>query len=167
MTEQNDFISDRQVSILGATRDIVCAALHSDSGAVVTDVLELLASVHAKITTLVDGPTAAPAETSEKVTAAQARKSITADGMVSFIDGKTYKTMRRHLSSHGETPESYRNRFGLPDDYPMVSAAYAKQRSDLAKAMGLGQMRREQQAAPALTPEPAPKKRRAKALEAA
>jgi predicted transcriptional regulator len=56
---------------------------------------------------------------------------------VSFIDGKTYKTLKRHLSSRGLDPHSYRERYGLPANYPMVAPSYAAQRSALAKAIGL------------------------------
>ncbi|MCJ2053502.1 MucR family transcriptional regulator, partial [Methylobacterium sp. J-070] len=56
-----------------------------------------------------------------------------------FIDGKTYKTLKRHLTSHGLDPKAYRDRYGLPADYPMVAPSYAAQRSALAKAIGLGQ----------------------------
>lgn len=61
-----------------------------------------------------------------------------ADGLVSFLDGKTYKTLKRHLTSHGLEPRAYRERFGLPADYPMVAPNYAAQRSALAKQIGLG-----------------------------
>ncbi|MCJ2040906.1 MucR family transcriptional regulator, partial [Methylobacterium sp. J-059] len=66
----------------------------------------------------------------EKPTPAQIRKSVTPDGMVSFEDGKTYKTMKRHLTLRGLTPESYRAKYGLPSDYPIVSAAYSAKRSE-------------------------------------
>ncbi|GJE12998.1 MULTISPECIES: MucR family transcriptional regulator [Methylobacterium] len=74
----------------------------------------------------------------EKLTSAQIRKSVREDGIVSFIDGKTYRTLKRHLTSHGLDPKSYRDRYGLPSDYPMVAPSYAAQRSALAKAIGLG-----------------------------
>lgn len=165
MTDTNDFISDRQTAILGATRDIVCAALHPDSGAIVPDVLDLLDKVHAKVTTLVDGPAEKSESASEKATQSEIRKSIKPDGLISFIDGHTYQTLRRHLRTHGETPESYRARFGLSPDYPMVAANYSARRSELAKALGLGQIRKPDAAAPPAAP--APKVRRAKALEPA
>jgi predicted transcriptional regulator len=57
---------------------------------------------------------------------------------VSFIDGKTYKTLKRHLAAHGLDPHSYRERYGLPADYPMVAPSYAEKRSALAKSIGLG-----------------------------
>ena len=74
----------------------------------------------------------------EKPSPAQIRKSVRHDGIVSFIDGKTYKTLKRHLTSHGLDPRSYRDRYGLPADYPMVAPGYAERRSALAKAIGLG-----------------------------
>jgi predicted transcriptional regulator len=74
----------------------------------------------------------------EKPTAAQIRKSISDEGIVSFIDGKPYKTLKRHLTKHGLTPQAYRQRYGLPADYPMVAPGYAAQRSALAKEIGLG-----------------------------
>ncbi|WP_336490746.1 MucR family transcriptional regulator [Methylobacterium nigriterrae] len=99
----------------------------------------LIASVHAALNALAAGPSAAaPAEEVEKATPAQVRKSVTPDALISFIDGKPYKTLKRHLTGHGLDPYSYRQRYGLPADYPMVAANYAAQRSELAKSIGLG-----------------------------
>ncbi|SFT28250.1 ROS/MUCR transcriptional regulator protein [Methylobacterium sp. yr668] len=99
--------------------------------------------MHAAIAGLADGTPslsseAAAERTVEKPTPAQIRKSVRHDGIVSFIDGKAYKTLKRHLTSHGLDPKSYRERFGLPADYPMTAPSYAAQRSALAKAIGLG-----------------------------
>ncbi|MDR7039654.1 MULTISPECIES: MucR family transcriptional regulator [Methylobacterium] len=102
-----------------------------------TDIPALIHAVHASLSGLAQ-PEAPPAETVEKPTPAQVRKSITPDALISFIDGKPYKTLKRHLSTHGLDPYSYRQRYGLPNDYPMVAAAYAAQRSELAKSIGLG-----------------------------
>lgn len=74
----------------------------------------------------------------EKPTPAQIRKSVRHDGIVSFIDGKTYKTLKRHLTAHGLDPRSYCERYGLPDDYPMTASSYSERRSALAKSIGLG-----------------------------
>ncbi|RYG99139.1 MAG: MucR family transcriptional regulator [Alphaproteobacteria bacterium] len=84
-----------------------------------------------------------PVEVYEQPSAAQVRRSITDNGLVSFIDGKTYQSLKRHLGTHGLTPADYRDRFGLKDDYPMVSPAYSAKRSELAKALGLGQKGRQ------------------------
>ncbi|MCJ2068438.1 MucR family transcriptional regulator [Methylobacterium sp. J-030] len=64
--------------------------------------------------------------------------SIQHDGLISFIDGRSYKTLKRHLTAHGLTPERYRLQYGLPADYPMVAPGYAARRSEIAKAIQLG-----------------------------
>lgn len=67
------------------------------------------------------------------------RKSVFADFIVCLEDGKRLKMLRRHLkSAYGMTPEQYRERWGLPPDYPMVAPSYAEQRSSLARRIGLG-----------------------------
>lgn len=74
----------------------------------------------------------------EKATAARIKASIAANYLTSFEDGKGYKTLKRHLAKAGLTPEQYREKWGLPADYPMVAPAYSERRSALAKAAGLG-----------------------------
>lgn len=59
--------------------------------------------------------------------------TIREDHLISLIDGKPYVLLKRHLLKHGHTPESYREAFGLPDDYPMIPAEYARRRSVLNK----------------------------------
>lgn len=67
------------------------------------------------------------------------KKSIAEDYIICLEDGKKFKSLKRHLSSHyGLSPEDYRKKWGLPSDYPMVSPNYAKARSRLAKQIGLG-----------------------------
>jgi predicted transcriptional regulator len=71
------------------------------------------------------------------------KKSITPDHLVCLEDGKKFKSLRRHLrSQYNMTPEQYREKWGLPPDYPMVAPNYAAERSQLARQMGLGQQRR-------------------------
>jgi len=106
------------------------------------DMAELLRSVHASIAGLGQGA-AAEARVVEKLTPGQIRKSVTPDALISFLDGKPYKTLKRHLSGNGMTIEEYRERFGLPRDYPSTAASYSAQRSELAKSLGLGQLRRK------------------------
>ena len=65
-------------------------------------------------------------------------KTIRPDYIISLEDGRRYKSLKRHLSSRGLTPEQYRKKWGLRPDYPMVVSRYAKARSELAKAIGLG-----------------------------
>ena len=72
------------------------------------------------------------------------RKSVFPDYVVCLEDGKKLKMLKRHLSSsYNLTPEEYRRKWGLPDDYPMVAPNYAKSRSDLALKLGLGRKRAE------------------------
>ncbi|MDR7039183.1 putative transcriptional regulator [Methylobacterium sp. BE186] len=104
---------------------------------------DLFRSVHSALSGLASGAAQPNAEEEvEKATLSQIRKSITPDALISFVDGRPYKTLKRHLASHGLDPYSYRQRYGLPNDYPMVAAAYAAQRSELAKGSGLGRAHR-------------------------
>lgn len=97
----------------------------------------LITSTHAALTGL--GNTGAPATLpAEKLTPAQVRKSITHEALISFEDGKRYKTLKRHLTSLGLTPETYRVKWGLPSDYPMVAASYSETRAAVARGIGLG-----------------------------
>jgi predicted transcriptional regulator len=85
----------------------------------------------------------ADAVATSAATRAQVRKSITPDALISFEDGKPYKTLRRHLASRGLSPVQYRAKWGLPWDYPMVSPSYSEARSTLAKALGFGKQNRQ------------------------
>lgn len=79
-------------------------------------------------------------ETVEHVPAVSVRKSIASrDHILSLIDGRPYKTLKRHLATHGLTPADYRARYGLPETYPMVAQAYSDQRRAVAQKLGLGQ----------------------------
>ncbi|AWB20846.1 MucR family transcriptional regulator [Methylobacterium currus] len=152
------------------TSDIVGAYV-SKNNVPMAELPGLIASIHASLAGL-NKPQAAPEE-DHKVTAAQIRKSVTPDAITSFLDGKPYKSLKRHLTTRGLTPEEYRQKFGLPFDYPMVAASYAAQRSELAKSLGLGQIRRDQAAGrkaevEAKAAEPTPVRRgRPKKVEAA
>ncbi|AWN37406.1 MucR family transcriptional regulator [Methylobacterium radiodurans] len=119
--------------------DIV-AAYVSNNPVPASELPALIGNVHAALANLVGAPAAAaaPEEPVEQPSQAQIRKSIAEDGIVSFIDGRAYKTLKRHLTKHGLTPQAYRQRYGLPADYPMVAPSYAAQRSALAKEIGLG-----------------------------
>ncbi|GJE45141.1 MucR family transcriptional regulator [Methylobacterium soli] len=126
----NDFVT--------LTADIVCAYVSNNSVPIV-EVASLLGSVHKALSGLAAGPVpAASAAEVDKPTAAQIRKSITAGALISFIDGKPYKTLKRHLSAHNLDPHSYRQRYGLSKEYPMVCPSYSEQRAELARAIGLG-----------------------------
>jgi predicted transcriptional regulator len=102
--------------------------------------------------------------------AVSVRKSLSKpDVIISMIDGKPYKTLRRHLSGHGLTPDEYRARYGLKADYPMVAPAYSEARRDMAKRIGLGRKPGETRAPAAAKPAAAKRGRKtvAEAREAA
>lgn len=93
------------------------------------------------------------------VAATTARKSLSNPAhIISMIDGKPYAMLTRHLKGQGYTPQSYRQAFGLPADYPMTAPAYSEKRRTLAKAIGLGRKKVE----PTPPPAPAPSRRRLK-----
>ena len=82
-----------------------------------------------------------------------ARKSLASkDHIISMIDGKKYKTLRRHLSTNGLTPDQYRERYGLKSDYPMVAANYSESRRAMAKQIGLGRKPGQKRGATAAAP---------------
>ena len=112
---------------------------------------------------------APPSATEESFPKADKRavtKSITPDALISFIDNKPYKTLKRHLGRHGLDMSAYRERYGLPFDYPSVAPNYSAARSEMAKKLGLGAQRRGQGKAASAVQAPAPtKKRKAAAAE--
>jgi predicted transcriptional regulator len=105
------------------------------------EVPDFLRAMHEAVTGLTgagDDAGQAPTE-GEHVPAVSVRKSLGSKGhIISLIDGKPYKTLRRHLAKHGLTPDDYRKRYGLKPDYPMVAPDYAEHRRELAKSIGLG-----------------------------
>ena len=119
----------------------IVAAYVSNNPVPPSELPKLIQTVHSAVVELASGvgsSATTKGDDAEKLTPAQIRKSVRDDGIVSFIDGKSYKTLKRHLSSHGLDPRSYRDRYGLPADYPMTAPSYAAQRSALARAVGLG-----------------------------
>ena len=87
----------------------------------------------------VETPPADDAAPQEFTPAVSVRKSLAnPDIIVSMIDGKPYKTLRRHLATNGLTPDQYRERYGLKSSYPMVAANYSESRRAMAKQIGLG-----------------------------
>jgi predicted transcriptional regulator len=138
--------NDNEMTSLAA--DIVSAYV-SNNSVPMSDLPGLINNVQKA---LMSGPAeepkvqAAPAEPEiEKATTAQIKKSVTPDALISFIDGRPYKTLKRHLSTHGMSAEDYRRTYGLPNDYPMVCKTYSEHRSQLARTLGLGRPRQEAQ----------------------
>ena len=98
----------------------------------------LIQSVHAALVKIVSE---AVTPNAPEPAAVSVRKSITPDYLVCLDDGLKFKSLRRHLTALGITPDEYRAKWKLPADYPMVAPNYAAQRSELAKRSGLGQLR--------------------------
>lgn len=130
MNNLNEIPTTSMLAQVGA----IVAAYVSRNAVGVSDLPVLIDQVHSAISVLKDrgaGPVDGPASP-------EVQASIQQDGLISFIDGKSYKTLKRHLTAHGLTPERYRAQYGLPADYPMVAPGYAAKRSQIAKAIQLG-----------------------------
>ncbi|WP_373503905.1 MucR family transcriptional regulator [Aestuariivirga sp.] len=105
------------------------------------DLPKLIADVHRALEQAASG-SAARDDAADAKPAVNVKKSITPDYLICLEDGKKFKSLKRHLRTHFNlTPEQYREKWGLPSDYPMVAPNYANSRSKLAKNMGLGQKR--------------------------
>jgi predicted transcriptional regulator len=101
---------------------------------------ELIGQVYAALAGLAGGEGSAPQRPDPVVSI---KKSVTPDYIICLEDGKKLKMLKRHLhTSYKLTPDAYRERWGLPPDYPMVAPNYALQRRELAKKIGLGTARR-------------------------
>jgi predicted transcriptional regulator len=119
------------------TADIV-AAYVSKNAVTQAELPRLIGEVHRALTGAL-GQTAPREEQKEAKPPVSIKKSITAEYLVCLEDGKKFKSLKRHLRSHyNMSPEQYREKWGLPADYPMVAPSYAQARSSLAKRMGLG-----------------------------
>ena len=129
-----------------------------------TDIPEFLRSMHEAVMGLTaTSPVTDEPAAEEHQPAVTVRKSLASpDHIISLIDGRPYKTLKRHLSGHGLTPDDYRRRYGLKADYPMVAPTYAKRRSDMAKSIGLGRKAKVTAEGEAAAPA-APTRRRPKA----
>jgi predicted transcriptional regulator len=102
----------------------------------------LIRTVHAALLEVADSRPSQARETTREP-AVSVRKSVTPDYVICLEDGKKFKSLKRHLRTrYNLTPDEYRAKWGLPHDYPMVAPNYAKERSNLAKRMGLGLARR-------------------------
>ncbi len=140
-------------SMLALTAKIV-AAYTSKNPMPGSELPALIDRVFQSLAGLAIGPAAAAPEARPEP-AVPVRKSVFADHIVCLEDGKKLKMLKRHLmTSYGMTPHAYRERWGLPPDYPMVAPAYAERRSALAKSIGLG--RKPTGAAAAVEAEAAP-----------
>jgi predicted transcriptional regulator len=134
MPEENESVDTVEL----ATALTVAWLSNGHARATADDVLAFLRSMHEAVTGLVGGN--APATAEEQTSyegAVTVRKSLASpDHILSMIDGKPYKALKRHLSTNGLTPDEYRD--NLKADYPMTAPTYSAARSEMAKRIGLG-----------------------------
>ncbi|WP_417431298.1 MucR family transcriptional regulator [Kiloniella sp.] len=130
MSEDNS-----SLELVELTTSLVSAHVSNNSVAV-ADLPQLIREVYGTLSTLGQEEKKEPERPTPAVSI---KKSITPEFIVCLEDGKKLKMLKRHLkTAYNMTPEEYRERWGLPQDYPMVAPNYAKQRSSLAKQIGLG-----------------------------
>jgi predicted transcriptional regulator len=136
--------SDDNIVQLESVTAIVAAYVANNTiqkenlGALILDIFQSLAQIGQK-----------PVAVEQLKPAVPVKRSIQPDHIVCLEDGKKFKSLKRHLMSHyNMTPPEYREKWGLPHDYPMVAPNYAQSRSELAKRMGLGQRKQPVEIAP-------------------
>ena len=133
----NDSVSSPEISNFAAMTSDIVSSYVARNAVGISDLPALIQSVHKALAT-VDEAAAPPATERAKVTPAQIRKSITPEALISFEDGKSYKTLKRHLAARGLSGQAYKDKWGLPSDYPLTAPAYSARRSELAKSRELG-----------------------------
>ncbi len=128
-----------KTGLVELTADIVSAYV-SNNTVSASEVPGLIGDIHSALARVSGG--AAPVEREELRPAINVKKSVTAEYIICLEDGKKFKSLKRHIRTHYNlSPEEYREKWGLPHDYPMVAPNYAAARSQLAKKMGLGTRR--------------------------
>ncbi len=147
---------DASFDLSTLTADIVSAYV-SNNKVQTSELAAVISQVHQALGS-VGQPVAPVQPETPKPSTAEIRKSRTPEFLTSFVDGRKYKSLKRHLTTNGLTPDEYRTRFGLPKDYPMVAESYSAQRSALAKTLGLGRKAAAPEPEPTPAPAPAPKK---------
>jgi predicted transcriptional regulator len=148
MPDTNTFpqviVRDTDPSLMVLTAQVAAAYLGGNSTQI-ADIQRAIAAIQQSLAAITDPPTTAVSESQLLTPAVPVKKSVHPDYIICLEDGKKLKMLKRHLATrYNLTPEEYRAKWGLPADYPMVSPAYAKSRSELAKGFGLG---RKQKAA--------------------
>src|SRR3569833_523330 len=135
-------MSESSKNFVELTATIVAAYL-SNNPTPAAEIPNLISQVHGALVRVSSGRTeTAPLEPAKP--AVSLKKSIAPDYLVCLEDGKRFKSLKPHLrTQYNMTPEQYREKWGLPADYPMVAPNYAVARSRLAKLMGLGQQQRK------------------------
>ena len=129
--------TDHPTFIMELTAQVVVAYV-SNNSLPAADLPATIATIHAALGQSLTAPAVEPVAEKPKP-AVPVNRSVTDDHIVCLEDGKTFKSLKRHLmTNHEMTPDAYRERWGLKHDYPMVAPAYAASRSKLAKSLGLG-----------------------------
>lgn len=145
---------------LGLTADIFSAYV-SNNPVPVGEIANLIEDIHKSLVALSTGEVEEPVEILKP--AVSIRKSVHDDHIVCLEDGKTFKSLKRHLAAqHGLTPDEYRLKWGLPSDYPMTARSYSVALSALAKEIGLGR-KPKAPAEPEAAPAPKTRKQKPKA----
>jgi predicted transcriptional regulator len=136
MNDMSGTLTAADNDLIDLSADIVCAYV-SHNALSVSDLPKLIADVHAALRGLNGSVTTELVE--DLKPAVPIKKSIAADYIICLEDGKKFKSLKRHLRTHYNlSPEEYREKWGLPSDYPMVAPNYSATRSRLAKDNGLG-----------------------------
>jgi predicted transcriptional regulator len=151
-----------KLDVMTLTADIVSSFVSKNKMAV-TDLPAFIGQIHTALSTVGK----AEPEPQNLEPAVPIKNSVKPDYIVCLEDGKKFKSLKRHLrSSFNLSPEEYRAKWGLKYDYPMVAPNYAAQRSELAKSMGLGNLRQSAKAAKAAPAAKASGRKKAKAAKA-
>jgi len=128
-----------KTELVGLTAEIVSAYV-SNNNVIASELPTLINDIHQALSRVTLNT--ASAEREEPRPAIPVKRSVTPDFIICLEDGKKFKSLKRHLRTHYNlSPEEYREKWGLPHDYPMVAPNYAASRSALAKKMGLGTRR--------------------------
>lgn len=136
MNDDTGAFAGAESDLIELSTEIVSAYV-SHNAVSPSDLPKLIAEVHGALRALQSNEVPAPVE--ELKPAVPVRKSVAADYIICLEDGKKFKSLKRHLRTHYNlSPEEYREKWGLPADYPMVAPSYSATRSQLAKDNGLG-----------------------------
>jgi predicted transcriptional regulator len=124
----------------------ITAAYVANNAISPSEIPTLLKTIHGSLREMASGASTAnaPAEAAPpQKPAVPINKTVSPDHIVCLEDGQSFRSLKRHLgTAHNMSPQQYREKWGLPSDYPMVAPNYAEARSEMAKKIGLGQRRR-------------------------
>jgi predicted transcriptional regulator len=131
----------------GGVRELVAevaAAYFQNSHVTISEIPQVISQIATSLNAVAsdgheEGQPAPEGVDRPKLTTAQIRRSVRPDALISFEDGRPYRTLTRHLAARGLTPAGYREKWGLPPDYPMVAANYSAARAEMARKLGLGE----------------------------